>query len=103
MKTFNLTILVLLISISAFSRQSPEKHHVSVKSVKREVFYFKVDKEFLGATVNVYDKKGILIATEKAARRKNIIDFFHYEAGVYTIVITKGVLVEEFECMYGIR
>jgi hypothetical protein len=103
MKTFNLTILILLVALTAFSKQNPEKNHVSVKTVKREIFYFKVDKQFLGATVNVYNKQGMLIVTEKVARRKNIIDFFDQYAGTYTIVITKGELVETFECMYGIR
>ncbi len=105
MKLICLTaILILFYSSPALSRhKKPEAGHVSVLSVKREVFYFKVSKQFLGATVEVLNKAGETIYTEKITKRKTILDFFHWEAGTYTIKITKGELVEEFECAFNFR
>ena len=104
MKITHLIALVILLSSTAvLAGQSPEAHHVFVISVQREVFYFKVDKEFLGATIEVYDTQGVLLVTEKVIKRKMIIDFFQRAPGLYTIKIAKGNTVEEFECLYGIR
>ena len=104
MKITHLTALaILFFTSSAMARSVPEVSHVSVLSVKREVFYFKVDKEFVGAFIEVYDQKGVLLIKEQVSKRKMIIDFFHREPGMYTIKIAKNGVVEEFECLYGIR
>ena len=90
MKQLKLSFAILLICMSG-SLFAKSNHHnnVSVLSVKRDIFYFKVSAEFIGSHVEVYGPDGELIATQEISHRKAIIDFFFEEAGLYHIVIKK--------------
>ena len=80
-----------------------ERHHVSVVSMSRELFHFKVDKAFMGATVEVYDEAGELVGTDLVLKKHMIVDFFNRKAGLYTIKVIKSGVTEEFQYAYAIR
>ena len=63
---------------------------VKVISTKREIFYFKVDKDFVGALVEVFDKQGNKVIEQHIEKRKVIVDFFYDQPGVYTIRVSNG-------------
>lgn len=69
---------------------------VRVLSIKSDIFYFKVDKIFLGATVEVYAQNGEIIFTEKVTNRKTIVDFYFEDPGTYTIRLKKDGKEEHF-------
>jgi len=63
---------------------------VKVISTKREIFYFKVDKGFVGALVEVFDKHGNKVIEQHIEKRKVIVDFFYDQPGKYTIRVSNG-------------
>ncbi len=62
---------------------------VTVLSVRSDILYFKVDKSFIGATVEVHDPSGQLIYTEIVKHHKTLIDFYDQSPGIYTVVVRK--------------
>ena len=62
-------------------------HPVSVLAVRNDLFYFKVDKAFIGAQVEVYSSSGELIFTDTIRHHKMLIDFYDKEEDNYTIRI----------------
>lgn len=107
MKLVRLAFLLFffVLGVSAIAEAKPKlgSHHVSVLSIKREIFYFKVDSEFIGATIEVYDSTGILQQTANVTRRRTIVDFFYMNPGIYTVRFAKGDMVEEFKYSVWIR
>ena len=105
MKVIKLTTILILFFCSPVlsNDKKPDESLVSVLSIKREIFYFKVTKALLGGTVEVYDTHGAIVLTEKVIKRKMIVDFFHREPGTYTIKIVKGDYIEVFECSFNLR
>ena len=83
-----ITAALILIATSGLIA-SPKSEPVSVLSVKRDIFYFKVEKSFIGATIEVYANDGQLILTETVIRRKAIVDFYLENPGTYTIKLKK--------------
>ncbi|HEY9005900.1 hypothetical protein [Ohtaekwangia sp.] len=69
---------------------------ISVLSKKRDIFYFKVSHEFIGATVQVFSADGQLLMTEEITRHKALIDFYYEKAGEYTIRIIKDNTEKNF-------
>jgi hypothetical protein len=74
--------------------------HVSVLSTKHDVFYFKVDPAFMGATVQVLDSTGTVFFNMELHSKRNLIDFFYLESGLYTIRFEQGDVVEEFQVVF---
>jgi hypothetical protein len=66
---------------------------VHILSTKRYIFYFKVEKNLIGATVEVVNSENKVVATEKVESTKKIIDFFYLAAGTYTVKIKKDAEV----------
>ena len=60
---------------------------VSVLAVRNDIFYFKVDKAFIGAVVEVYASSGELVMTQSVTRHKMLIDFYDRSEDDYTIRI----------------
>ena len=60
---------------------------ISVLAVRNDLFYFKVDKAFIGARVEVYASSGELIFTDTIRHHKMLIDFFDKGEDNYTIKI----------------
>jgi hypothetical protein len=69
---------------------------VSILSVSSSIIYFKVDKIFIGAELEIEDERGNLVATEIILHKKVIVDFYFKTAGKYRIRIKKGTFEETF-------
>lgn len=60
-------------------------------------FVLKTQKEFIGATVEIFRADGELITAQSLERRKVVIDFGSVKYGTYTIRLTKGKKTQEFQ------
>jgi hypothetical protein len=89
-------IFVSTTSVS-YARPKPKRESIVVLSTKRGVFYFKVDKHLLGATIEVYNSSHDLTGKEFVYDRKMVIDFFYMPAGSYLIKIKKDGIIQEFQ------
>jgi len=99
MKKITLLTWLLFIALLSQAETSPTKTpaHVHIVSKRMNVFYFKVDKEFLGADLEIYDMDGKKLFTQKVERRKILIDFYYEDAGKFIIFVKKGDTLEEFQ------
>jgi hypothetical protein len=82
-----LAIALTGLGISAVAAKPGKPIHVL--STKRYLFHFRLDKNLVGAKVEVWDECNTPVCSEMAAHTRNIIDFFELPAGRYTIRITK--------------
>jgi len=98
MKIITILTCLLVISGAAVAKELKAKGPASIKvlSVKSDIFYFKVDKELIGATIEVYNAKGELLITDAVRHQKTIVDFYNEAPGNFTIKIKKGEMEEEF-------
>ncbi|HTF18879.1 MAG TPA: hypothetical protein VK658_12445 [Chryseolinea sp.] len=71
----------------AVSSHANAHHPVSVLAVRNDLFYFRVDKAFIGAVVEVYASSGDLVSTQTVTHHKMLIDFYDKSKGEYTIKI----------------
>lgn len=87
-------VLTMILPLSANTR--PEGGDpVSGKSKK--LFVFKATRKFVGAKVEVRAADGHVLTTQTMQKRKMFIDFSDVTEGVYTIRISKGDEVKEFQ------
>jgi hypothetical protein len=61
----------------------------------KNVFVYKANRKFVGATVEIISANGIVITSSHLQKRKLIIDFGDVRLGAYTIRVSKGKEVEE--------
>jgi hypothetical protein len=88
-----IALLVMVLSLSATEKNEGVS---AVKSKHNSLFVLKADREFVGATVEVLSSKGDLITSSTLGRRKMVIDFKAVEQGSYTVRLTKGAEVRQF-------
>ncbi|MEO7990290.1 MAG: hypothetical protein ABI663_12165 [Chryseolinea sp.] len=88
-------IILILIAVTAL-HAAAQKSHVSILSIKRDIFYFKVDKTLMGATLEVFSQQGEMIFSGKVLHHKAIIDFYLENPGTYTIKLKKDDQATEF-------
>ena len=99
MKTIiNTLVLALVLTTSvSYAGSKPKKESITVLSTKHEVFCFKADKKFLGATIEVYDSNNKMTGKEIVFDRRMIIDFYYLPADTYRIKIMKDNELLEFQ------
>ena len=97
MKLTCITILFAALSLTVQAKPDSAHKHISVLSIKKEVFYFKVDADFMGATVEVTDSTGTVFFSAEVSSKRSLIDFFFLEKGKYTIHFERNGVVEEYE------
>lgn len=51
----------------------------------------------MGASIEVRDQEGHVIATQEITHKKSIVDFYFEKPGQFTITITKGERQETFQ------
>lgn len=88
MKKMLIVALVLMVSASAFANKNDGA--VKVVSKAKDVVYFKVSCEMIGASMEVYDETGKVIYTDKVTDKKVIVDFYAEPSGTYTIHVQKN-------------
>ena len=92
MKSLLIVTILTLSPFVASSNVSP----VRVISTKSNMFYFRVDRSFVGAVIEVLDAEGKLVLADTVAHHKAIIDFYYENPGVYSIKMKKDDRVWTF-------
>ena len=64
---------------------------------RSDLFVFRTQKKLLGAKVEIFSDEGELLTTHTVQKRKMIVDFRDATSGTYTIKVSKGELVREFQ------
>jgi hypothetical protein len=86
MKLTTLTAAIVLCLVAGNSHANGHRP-VSVLAVRNDLFYFKVDKAFIGAVVEIYASSGELVMTQTVTHHKTLIDFYDRNKDDYTIRI----------------
>jgi len=89
MKTTKLILCILLLAGTTTVASARKHSDVSVLSVKRDIFYFKVCSSLVGGRIDVFSSNGELLASSEISSRKTIIDFHFANQGSFIIKITK--------------
>lgn len=97
MKLANLLVIAALLTFSDLQAQTCKDGLISVLSRKRDIFYFKVCNDFIGAQVEVFSSTGELLATSPIMTNKALIDFYFERPGKYSIKFKKGDEETSFE------
>lgn len=87
------TIFLCMLADVSYAKPQP----VSVLSIRSDLFYFKVNKAFRGATVEVYASSGELVYAGQVTRHRMLIDFFDRDEGDYTIRIKKDAVEVDYQ------
>jgi len=95
MKTL-IVLVCLMVSMTTFGN-TPKTYRAVHAHSGRDIFYFKVDCYFRGASVEVYNEKEEKIFSGKITQHKALLDFYYEAPGTYKIIITKGESVEKFD------
>jgi hypothetical protein len=90
MKALNLFLCFVFFASSGFSADPCKNEPISVLSRKRDIFYFKVCKDFIGARIEVYSSEGELLVTDEITNPKVLVDFFFEKEGDYLIKFKKN-------------
>jgi hypothetical protein len=84
------------IGLTALAGKTKSKSSVHLISTRMDVFYFKIDKKFIGSDLEIYSQDGLKVLTQKIDRRKVIIDFYFENPGKFIIMFKKDGHHEEF-------
>lgn len=95
LKTF-FVAMVLLLSGSAVMAGPSEDQSNFFPGKNQNLFVVKTGKDLIGAKVEIYNASGDLLTTQIAQKKKMYIDFNGATLGNYTIKLTKGETVKEF-------
>ncbi len=93
---FVIASAILFGSVAAAQATSPDEAVDVLDSRHKNLFMFKADRKFLGASVEVYYANGDLVTSQKLEKRKMIIDFCDVKFGEYTIRLKKGKEIQEY-------
>lgn len=96
MKAIKVLFLALVTIAAVNVANAGDKSCISILSVKRDIFYFKVANNMTGAAIEVYSATGELIYNDTITHHKTLIDFYFEQPGAYTIKIIKGSHTETF-------
>lgn len=94
-KIFLLIIMLFVLASAAFATpNTPAKKDKDAVSVSpthfKDLLILKAGKPFMGATVEVRDSTGTVVATSYIHKKKMIIDFYDIPYGSYTICVVKN-------------
>jgi hypothetical protein len=91
MSLTKLIVLLLLANIPALAETMD-----TVRTGSRNELVMKLEKEFLGARVEVIAADGKILAVNSLQRRRLVIVFAEPQIGSYLVRFTKGSLKQEF-------
>ena len=89
MKTVRNLVAVVLFMVT-FTSMSAPLLGVEVLTTSHDIFYFKVDKGWIGGEVDVVAENSKQILAQKLDKKKMVVDFFDLAPGTYKIVVKKG-------------
>ena len=93
---FLVAVLLLIIARSSYAKPIP-KNDLTIISVKKHVVYFKVDKSFVGGSVEVFNAGKECVEADSLPHTHTMVYFDEVPAGHYTIKVRKGKHSTEFE------
>ena len=96
MKTLTLILLTSTFSLSTMATGN-EPDLTILPTEEADFFKFKVDKELVGATINLLYSNGDIVAQEILQKKRMVIDFCKVKSGDYTIFIEKGGIKKKIE------
>ncbi len=93
-----LVVLLGVVMVLSMSKATAGNDPVEIVPSKHKgLFVIKVDREFIGASVEIFYSNGDVVTRQVLHKRKMIVDFANVKAGEYTIRVSKDGRVEEFE------
>lgn len=90
-----LAVMMMTASI-AFAGPKKPKSDLKIIAVKSHSIYFKVDKVFIGGTVEIYDSNKTLLEAEVLPHTHTMVFFHEKPSGKYMIKVKKGNKKIEF-------
>jgi hypothetical protein len=99
MKAFiNMSIVALIFFSSTVVAGGLNNDEISLVGSKyKNLFVFKTERKLVGAKVEVLSENGEVVTSQVLQKRKMIIDFCDVRYGTYTIRVTKGESVKEYQ------
>jgi hypothetical protein len=98
MKTVSRVLVLIVVFVASIrSAAAATEEAVKVLSTSRYVFYFKVEKELVGGTVEIWTEQNELVQSEKIVRPRTLLDFFYLKPGTYIVKIKKDDKEYTFE------
>ena len=94
MKKMMMVALVMMVSGSVLANNPAA---VKVLSKAKDVVYFKVSCEMVGASLVIYDEAGNVIHSDVVTGKKMIVDFYAEPSGSYKIHVVKNGSEEVIE------
>jgi hypothetical protein len=91
-----ISLVALLVGAVVTAQATPLEKLTVVSTKYKNLFVFKADRDYVGATVEVYYSNGDLVTSQKLGKRKMIINFCDTRFGEYTIRVVKGDKTQEF-------
>ena len=88
--------LILVVGLLVVMTVSEARNPVSILAINSSIIYFKINKDLMGATLEIEDEAGNALIAEKITHKKVIIDFFYMKAGKYRVKIKYSDLEEVF-------
>jgi hypothetical protein len=90
MKKFTFLFSMIIATTVAFGNGNKTTHPVHVLSARMSIVHLKLNREFVGATLEIYNEAGDLISSQIVTERKVLIDFDSQKEGIYKIKVKKG-------------
>ena len=94
---FRISIVALIFFSSAANAGTGNDEVNVVNSKFKNLFVFKTERKLKGAKVEVLSENGEVVTSHVLQKRKMIIDFCDVRYGTYTIRVTKGNNVKEYQ------
>jgi len=96
MKTL-IAVAVAFLILTTAQAAKPEDAIIIGHSKNKNLFVFKTQRKFVGATVEIYASNGELLTAQNLQKRKLIIDFGSVIKDTYTIRVVKGTNVRQYQ------
>jgi hypothetical protein len=92
----NVIGLFTILMLVTFTTVARPKGKVKIIALKSHSVYFKVDKSFIGGSVEVYDANQNLLESEELPHTHTMVFFHEKPSGKYFIKVKKGEKTIEF-------
>jgi hypothetical protein len=97
MKLTAIITCLFFVMTSSVLEAKPKRPEIHVISKRLDIFYFKVQKEVIGAEIEVYSESGDKLMQDTITEKRTLIDFYYENPGHYIIKIKKGDVVQSFD------
>jgi len=92
-----IVLIAFLVTVSTMSFARPKQcNEAVILSNKNNVVYFKVDRSFIGGTVEIYDANKNLMEGDMLTHTHTMVYFDEMPAGHYIVRVTKDAETVEF-------